>query len=415
MKNKNIATIITIGDELLIGQVVDTNSPWIAQQLNNIGIQVIQRIAIADDASTIISTLDNNILKNNLIILTGGLGPTSDDITKGVLVNYFNDTLELHQPSLDHIKKIFAQKNIDILLERNIQQACVPKKCTILFNKLGTAPGMLFTKNNCTIVSLPGVPNEMKSIFEEELLPVLQKQYVFNKVIHKTLITADIIESNISEILIDFEKNLPPFIKLAYLPNYVLVRLRLSCYEINEEKEIILNNKFVELQNLLKPYIISLEDIPLEKIIADKLTQKGLTISTAESCTGGYISHLLTKHPGSSKFFIGSIVCYNNDIKVSQLEVPKTLIETKGVVSIETVEIMAKSILKKFKSDYSIAISGILGPTGETPDKPIGMVCIAVADKNSIQSKTIYLKYNREKNIELTSMFTLNLLRKMIS
>ena len=410
----HFATILTIGDELLIGQVFDTNSTWIAQQLNLLGYQIKQRIAIADNKMDIIQSLENIIPHNHLIIITGGLGPTNDDITKIVLSEFFQSNLQLHTPTLQHIQDLFLQRNKTVLLERNIQQAYLPESCIIIKNRLGTAPGMLFKKNNCTIIALPGVPYEMKTIFKEELIAHIALPQNSCAILHKTLITADIVESHLAEILIDFEKNLPTNIKLAYLPNHFLVRLRLSCYEINDVNSIIFENKWNDLKQLVKPYIISEEDISLEKIIGELLTKHNKTISTAESCTGGYISHLLTKHSGSSTFYIGSLIAYHNHIKKEHLDVTNEILTTVGVVSIEAVEKMATSVLKKFNTDYAIAVSGIMGPTGNTPEKPIGMVCIGIASKNTVVSKTIYLKYDREKNIELTAMYALHFMRKLI-
>ncbi|MCX8480559.1 MAG: molybdopterin-binding protein, partial [Sediminibacterium sp.] len=330
----HFATILTIGDELLIGQVFDTNSAWIAQQLNLLGYQIKQRIAIADNKMDIIQSLESNMGINDLIIITGGLGPTSDDITKMVLNEYFQSKLQLHTPTLNHIQDLFLKRNKTILLERNIQQAYLPDSCKIIQNRLGTAPGMLFKKNNCTIISLPGVPIEMKTIFKEELLPIISLPINSYSIAHKTLITADIVESYLAELLLDFEKNLPANIKLAYLPNHFLVRLRLSCYEINGDNSIILENKWTELIQLVKPYIVSEEDISLEKIIGNLLSQNNKTISTAESCTGGFISHLLTKHSGSSSFYIGSLIAYHNHIKKEHLSVSNEILTTVGVVSI---------------------------------------------------------------------------------
>lgn len=411
------ATIITIGDELLIGQVIDTNSAFIAQELNKIGVVVNHRIAVGDDRQAIIDALDFYSPKSNIIILTGGLGPTADDITKPLLCNYFNGELQLHQPTLKHIEHLFVQvlKRPLPLLERNIKQAEVPSTCTVLKNEIGTAPGMQFTKNGVYYFSLPGVPAEMKLLVKNQVIPAIQQAFHLGYIIHKTLLCGNIGESALAERLVNFEVKLPSNIKLAYLPNYSLVRLRLTGFGDQEDSlEKELDELFFEMQHLVADVMITNKDEAIQDVIAQLLTQNNETLGTAESCTGGYIAHLLTQKSGASNYYKGSIISYHNSAKENILQVSKEILETVGAVSKETVEQMAKTSRKILQTDYSIAVSGIMGPTGGTNEKPVGTVWIAVASSTQIKTKKFVFRWDRERNMMLTAVNAFLLLRELI-
>ncbi len=408
------ASIITIGDELLIGQVIDTNSAWMAQQLNKAGIRVVRRVAVADVWDEIWSALDEEQKQADIILITGGLGPTADDITKPLLCRYFGGHMVIHEEAKQNVLNIFNRLKRP-MIERNLKQAEVPDNCTVLLNKRGTAPGMLFNKDGKVFVSLPGVPHEMMGLMEDDVIPALLIQFQFPSIIHKTLLTAGVGESFLAELIIDFETALPAHIKLAYLPNYGMVRLRLSATGFNKpavENEI--EQLFEDLQLLVKDYLVTNTDEPMQNVVGKLLSAKEKTMCTAESCTGGYIAHLLTSIPGASKFYDGSIVSYSYQAKEDLLQVDKTLLELKGAVSEEIVIQMAKGALQNIKSDFVIAVSGIMGPDGGLPDKPVGTVWIAVGNKEDILTQKLSFRFNRQRNIELTATNALNLLRKFI-
>ncbi|MBL7703004.1 MAG: CinA family nicotinamide mononucleotide deamidase-related protein [Ferruginibacter sp.] len=408
------ASIITIGDELLIGQVIDTNSAWMAQELNKSGIRVARRVAVGDVWDEIWTALDEEQKYADIILITGGLGPTADDITKPLLCKYFGGKMIVDEAAKQNVLDIFNKLNRPII-ERNLKQAEVPDVCTVLQNKRGTAPGMWFVKNEKVFVSLPGVPHEMKDLMTDDVIPRLVKQFKFPTIIHKTLLTAGVGESFLAELIKDFEEKLPAHIKLAYLPNYGMVRLRLTAtgFDAAEtEKEI--DNLFETLKLLVSDYLVTDIDEPVENVVGKLLIAKGKTMCTAESCTGGYIAHLITSITGSSKFYNGSVVSYSYEAKEDLLQVDKNILETRGAVSEEIVLQMAKGALKHLKSDYVIAVSGIMGPGGGTPDKPAGTVWIAVGNKESLQAQKFYFRFDRSRNIQLTAMNALNFLRKFI-
>lgn len=412
---KKFAGIITIGDELLIGQVIDTNSSWMAQQLNQAGILVNSRMAVGDNREAIWKALDSMIEENDLVLITGGLGPTADDITKPLLCDYFGGKMVMHQETLDHVTNIFEHVLKRPMIERNTLQAMVPDVCTVLKNEKGTAPGMLFEKNNTKIIAMPGVPHEMKWIMLNHVLPNIPEWYNTGYIVHKTLLTAGIGESFLAEKIKDIEESLPEYIKLAYLPNYGMVRLRLSAWgsdKIALEKD--LDNYFNQLKTKASLYLVTDQDETMEQVVGRLLTSRNQTLATAESCTGGYIAHLLSKHAGSSVFFKGSIVAYANIIKEELLDVPHETLITVGAVSKETVTQMVQEVRVKMNSDYAIAVSGIMGPGGATAEKPVGMVWIAVASKASTVVKEFHFRFDRERNIGLTAINALNLLRQMI-
>ena len=408
------ASIITIGDELLIGQVIDTNSAWMAQELNKAGIRVVRRVAVGDVWDEIWTALDEEQKQADIILITGGLGPTADDITKPLLCKYFDGKMIVDEGAKQNVIEIFAKLNRPII-DRNLKQAEVPDVCTVLLNKRGTAPGMLFNKNGKVFVSLPGVPHEMKGLMTDDVIPILVKQFQFPTIIHKTLLTAGVGESFLADLIQDFEEALPKYIKLAYLPNYGMVRLRLTATGFNAaETQNEVQQLFDTLKALVAEYLVTDVDEPMENVVGKLLSAKGKTMCTAESCTGGYIAHLITAIPGSSKFYDGSVVSYSYQAKEDLLQVDKTTLETKGAVSEEIVIQMAKGALQNIKSDYVIAVSGIMGPDGGMPDKPTGTVWIAVGNKDNIQAQKLYFRFDRTRNIQLTAMNALNLLRKFI-
>jgi len=409
------ATIITIGDELLIGQVIDTNSAFIAQALLKIGIPVTSRIAVGDNKSDIINALDTASLKTKIVILTGGLGPTADDITKPLLNEYFGGKMIIHQPSLDHITHIFETIHKRPMIDRNRKQAEVPDVCEVLFNEKGTAPGMLFKKEGVYYFSLPGVPHEMKWLIEHQVIPVIQKAFTSHYIAHKTLLTAGIGESFLAEHIANFENALPASIKLAYLPNIGMVRLRLTGSGQDEkvlDKELTI--QFEALKKAVNEYLVTDADETMEMVVGNLLKHKKQTVSTAESCTGGYIGHLLSKNAGSSQFYTGGIISYDNRIKTEFLDVPTEILQTVGAVSKEAVEQMAIAVREKMNTDYAISVSGIMGPSGQTDEKPLGMVWVGVANRDKVVSKVFYLRFDRLRNIEVTANQAINLLRLLI-
>ncbi len=408
-------SIITIGDELLIGQVIDTNSAWMAQLLNRSGIRVARRIAVGDVWDEIWKALDEESKHADIILITGGLGPTADDITKPLLCKYFSGKMIVDDGALQNVINIFTNILKRPIIERNLKQAEVPDNCKVLLNKRGTAPGMWFEKGGKIFVSMPGVPHEMKGMMQDDVIPLLNNYFQFPHIAHRTLLTAGVGESYIADMIEDFEKALPKHIKLAYLPNYGMVRLRLSSSgsEIHStEDEIQLY--FIKLQELVKDYLVTNEDEPMQQVVANLLKAKNQTISTAESCTGGYIAHLLTQKSGASAYYSGSIISYSYKAKESLLDVNHSVLELKGAVSEEVVIQMAKGALNTLKTDFTIAVSGIMGPDGGMKDKPVGTVWIAVGNFEQIVTEKFTFNFDRTRNIELTATFALNMLRKFI-
>ncbi|MDE3251904.1 MAG: competence/damage-inducible protein A [Bacteroidota bacterium] len=412
---KVFATIITIGDELLIGQVIDTNSAFIAQELNKAGILVRHRLAVGDNWEDIWEALDTESRHASLIIITGGLGPTADDITKPLLCEYFGGKMIVDQPTLDHVTHIFEQILKRPMIERNAKQAEVPDVCTVLKNEKGTAPGMLFQKEGRIYVSLPGVPHEMKWLMTNQVIPRLPQYFQTGFVEHRTLLTAGVGESFLAEMIREIEEALPAHIKLAYLPNYGMVRLRLSAFGWDKQKlSEEIEAQFAIFKNAVKEYLVTDQDIPMEQVVAQLLLARGKTLATAESCTGGYIAHLLTSHPGASAYYQGSVVSYANEIKQRVLSVSADTLATDGAVSEATVQQMAGAVLKIMQTDYAIAVSGVMGPDGGTKEKPVGMVWIAVASRETTKTQLFSFRFDRRRNIELTATNALNLLRIFI-
>jgi nicotinamide-nucleotide amidase len=413
MKNIN-ASIITIGDELLIGQVIDTNSAWIAQQLNRAGIAVTKRIAVGDDADEIWNTLESETQHADVVLITGGLGPTSDDITKQLLCKYFDGKMIVDKGALENVKFLFEKIYHKPISEVNLKQAEVPDVCEVIQNKRGSAPGMVFQKHGTIFISMPGVPYEMQGIMED-VIPMLEKRFALPAIIHRTILTAGIGESALAEMIKDFEAQLPSEIKPAYLPNYGMVRLRLTTSgfeKANTEK--VINEQFEQLKELVKNYMVTDKDETMQEVLGNILSKNKKTISTAESCTGGAIASLITSVPGSSAYYQGSIVSYSYDIKETLLNVKKETLEKYGAVSEETVKEMLSGLLDQMKTDFGIAVSGIMGPDGGTAEKPVGTVWVAVGNKEKQFVQKLKQRFERKKNIEVTSVMALNMMRKFI-
>lgn len=410
------ASIITIGDELLIGQVIDTNSAWMAQQLNKAGIRVCRRVAVGDAWDEIWNALDEESKHADIILITGGLGPTADDITKPLLCKYFNGKLVVNEAAMENVKYLFEKVfRRPISSDRNLKQAEVPDTCTVIQNKRGTAPGMWFEKDGKVYMSMPGVPHEMQGMMTTDVIPLLVKKFNVANIAHRTLLTFGIGESMLADLIQDFEEALPSHIKLAYLPNYGMVRLRLT--SIGDDKAAIekeIDEHFSLLQEKVKDYLVTNEDEPMQDVVAKLLKRYKKTVSTAESCTGGYIASLITAKPGASEYYNGSVVSYSYKAKEDLLTVDKTVLETLGAVSEEVVTQMAKGAIENLKTDYTIAVSGIMGPGGGTDDKPIGTVWVAVGSSQKISTHKFQFRFDRERNIILTATNALNLLRKLI-
>lgn len=400
------ASIITIGDELLIGQVIDTNSAWMAQELNKIGVWVHRRVAVGDVWDDIWKALDTEGATSDVILMTGGLGPTADDITKPLLCKYFGGKMIMHEETLAHVTYLFEQvfKRPMPLLEINRRQAEVPDVCTVLKNDVGTAPNMLFEKSGKLFISMPGVPHEMKFAVEKHVLPLLKQRFDLPYIGHRTLLTAGIGESMLADRIKDFENSLPQNIKLAYLPNYGMVRLRLTAQGEQAQTEKLLDDTFNTLKKEVKDVMAIDEDISFEVLLGRLLKERGRTVSTAESCTGGHIAHLITTVAGSSDYFKGSVVSYDNSIKENVLHVSDETLSRAGAVSEDTVREMANGVLQLMQTDYAVAVSGIMGPGGGSAEKPVGTVWVAVGNAEKIQTKKMHFRFDRNRNIELTAI-----------
>ena len=409
--SKVSCSIITIGDEILYGHILDTNSKWLSQELNIIGVKILEKKSIGDEYSQIMDSIKNSLSNYDITILTGGLGPTNDDITKNCLNDYFKSKLIYHEKTLNHIKKIFLKRNLEFTV-KNKNQALVPDTCKVLHNKFGTAPGMVFKDENKILISLPGVPFEMKSLFEDECKKVIYDNFNLPKIFHRIIKTVGIGESWLSDLIQEWENNLDENLKLAYLPSIGRVKLRLTGF--GDDKKIIksiIRKEEKKLIPIIDKYVYGYDSDELEKIIGNLLKSKNKNLSIAESCTGGYVSNLITSVPGSSKYFKGSLIAYSNEVKIEELGVSPEKIIDFGAVSKEVVEEMAKNIRKKFKTSIGIASSGIAGPDGGTKDKPVGTVWVAYSDEKITVSKKLNLTERRDVNIILSSINLLNLLR----
>ncbi|MCT8340081.1 competence/damage-inducible protein A [Flavobacteriaceae bacterium TK19130] len=411
------AEIVTIGDEILIGQIVDTNSAYISKALNKIGIQVHQITSIQDEREHILTALQDAEKRVDLVLVTGGLGPTKDDITKQTFCEYFNDSLVESEEVLQHIKHIFATYVKREPLPSNLQQAMVPSKATILKNAHGTAPGMWFEKGDTVFVSMPGVPYEMKHMLRQEVFPRVTERFKRPHIYHKTLLTYGLGESAVADRIEDWENNLPSDIKLAYLPSLGRVRLRLSSKGTDEEAlKKAVDSKMEELRQMLTDIAVGYEDeTSLVGRIAARLEQNGQTLSVAESCTGGAIASEITEVPGSSAYFSGGLIPYKTERKTTILGVDKTLIEKHNVVSAEVAEAMAVQCAKLFETDYAISTTGIAGPTKGDGEDEVGTVFIGIATPEGVSSSEHSFGNARERVIRKTVNKALELLLKEIS
>ncbi len=406
-----VAEIITIGDEILIGQTVDTNSNFIASQLSALGIMIRQINAISDNPEHIVATLANAEKYADIIIITGGLGPTRDDLTKKTLADYFGMKLELDRAVLAHVESLLGGRGVEMnILNKN--QALVPNGAVVFPNKVGTAPGLLFQKNEKYFVALPGVPFEMVHLIKEQVLPFLVKLMDEVVVVHSTVMTIGLPESTLAEMLTEWEDNLPSYIKLAYLPSPTALKLRLSASGKSRaliEKEV--QDHIGQLKNIIPNNIFSYVDEPIEVTVGNLMLNNNITLSVAESCTGGNIAHLITSVAGSSNYFKGGVVAYSNEAKIDLVGVNPQTIERYGAVSSEVVAELAVGCKQIFETDYAIAISGIAGPGGGTSEKPVGTTWMAIAGPHGVITEQFQFKDNRERNIIRASVRALNLLR----
>jgi nicotinamide-nucleotide amidase len=407
------ASILTVGDEILIGQIIDTNSSYIAQRLGEQGISISEMRSTGDTCEAITGALDELFTACDLAIITGGLGPTKDDITKHTLTGYFGATrMVVHEPTLQHVTELLSKRGI-ALGELNRNQALVPDVCEVLLNLSGTAPGMWFEKDGKVAVSLPGVPYEMEYLMTNEVIPRLKKRFALGKVYHKNIITTGIPESTLAETIAAWENNLPPYLRLAYLPSLAGVRLRLSCYTADAHADVVgeVAERVGLLQTLIPSHIVGYDDDTLVGVVGRLLKACGATLSTAESCTGGQIAAMLTAQPGASTYFKGSVVAYSNDVKVKALGVLPSDTERHGAVSQAVVEQMALGAQRTLQTDYAVATSGVAGPDGGTPEKPVGTVWIAVATPQKVTSRKLNFGGDRERTIFRASYSALNMLR----
>jgi nicotinamide-nucleotide amidase len=408
------AEIITIGDELLIGQVVDTNSAWLGQMLNKHNIRIHRINSISDSREEIFSQLKDCLQRSELIIITGGLGPTKDDITKKTLVDYFNMGWRIDEQVLQQLTEFYKSRGRE-MFEVNKLQAHLPDGCKTLINEWGTAPGMWFDVDGKVVISMPGVPYEMKNIFEFRALPLLAEKFSQPKLVHKTIVTINVPESMLAKQIEDIEDALPGYIKLAYLPNWNMVRLRLTGTQ-KGEKDILeeINDFSRQICERVGDAVVATEDLNMAEILFHSLSSKNKTLSIAESCTGGYISHQMTLIPGASKVFVGSVISYSNSVKHHQLGVENTLFETVGAVSEQVVEQMVQGVRERLQTDYAIAVSGIAGPGGGSAEKPVGTVVIGVCSATETVVKTYHFIGDRMNVIGRSGNMAFDMLRKLL-
>ena len=405
--------LISIGDELLIGQTVNTNAAWLGEQLNLLGYKVVAGVVIPDDENAILNALDESSIKADLIVITGGLGPTKDDITKHTLCDYFDTKLERNFVIEQQIVDYFNSRQLPIL-QTNKDQALIPSACELLPNSRGTASGMWFEKDEKIFISLPGVPYEMKGIITEIVIPKLLKRSNDDRIlVHKTIRTHGMGESFLAEVIKNWEDKLShDDIKLAYLPSPGIVKLRLSLLGKNQKAIILkLEEHIQHLKKIIPNQIYGYEDDTMEGVVGQLLSEKNETVATAESCTGGAVAKMITSVSGSSAYFEGSIISYSNQIKINQLQVEEKTLNKYGAVSQQVVEQMAIGVRRNLNTHYGLATSGIAGPTGGTSEKPVGTIWIATAGPNGVKSKKLNLGYSRERNIHVTSLSVLNMLR----
>jgi nicotinamide-nucleotide amidase len=405
------AELLTIGDEILFGQITDTNSQWMSQQLSDIGIKVIRKTSVGDQEEEILNAFAEAEKRADVILITGGLGPTSDDLTKPCLSQYFNSPLVMNEKALQEVTAFFKSRGRE-LTELNRQQAALPAACEKIANPVGTAPGMWFDRGNKIFMSMPGVPHEMKRMMRDHVLPRLKNKFELPVIHHQVIRTIGQGESFLAEKIANWEKALPAHIKLAYLPSLGEVKLRLTCYgESFEKLKEEANHQTQLLVDRIGSYIYGYGEDPIEVAIGKLLSEKNLTLSIAESCTGGNVSRMITSVPGSSSYFQGSIIPYSYEIKMAQLGIKPETLQEYGAVSEQTIVEMATNVRQRFSTTIGVATSGIAGPGGATPEKPVGTVWIAYADEQRVITKKLQLSTERHLNIQLASMAVLNLIR----
>ncbi|MFA8298946.1 MAG: competence/damage-inducible protein A [Hyphomicrobiales bacterium] len=408
------ANIISIGDELLIGQVVNTNAAWMGKELTKAGIEINKTLTISDTKEAIINTLQASKSEVDIILITGGLGPTKDDITKQTLCELFNSKLVLNSDALDNIERIFSGRNLP-LTDLNKQQAYIPDKAKYIENIYGTAPGMWIEEDNKIFISMPGVPYEMKSVMEKHIIPKLKEKFDLGFIIHKTVMTHGIGESFLSEIIEDWEDSLSGNMSLAYLPQPGMVRLRITARGTDKEKlEKLIDHKINQLYDLIPQYIFGQDEDKLQNVIGELLKSNKQTIATAESCTGGFIAHLITSTAGSSAYYKGSVIAYSNEIKNKLLNVSADDLDKHGAVSEKVAIAMANGVRKAINTDFAIATTGIAGPDGGSEEKPVGTVWIAIASPKKTIAKCFSFGRNRESNIKRTANASLNMIRTIL-
>ena len=407
-----LAEIITIGDEILIGQVVDTNSAFLAAELNKVGIRVGQITSISDQRNPILTALDEAAKRAGLVVITGGLGPTSDDITKQTLADYFHTKLALKKEVLDHIRTLLAARGVEVN-DRNIRQAELPESCRLLHNASGTAQGMWFEKKGTVFISLPGVPYEMESIMKDYALPQIKEFFHLPPLRHITVLTHGLAESAMAMKIEPWEKALPASVRLAYLPSPGILRLRLSCFDPERKNgPELVTEELAKLRRLISEYIFGYDNDTIEEVTGRLLREKKRTLAVAESCTGGKIASLITSVPGCSDYFLGSVTAYSNTSKCAILGVNQASIQSHGAVSQAVVEEMARGARERFGADISIATTGIAGPSGGSVDKPVGTTWIAVATDHIVRSEKFILGEHRGRNISKAAVAALFILRK---
>lgn len=405
------AAILTIGEEILIGQIVDTNSSWMATELNAIGVNVRTILSIGDTKREIQNAVKLLCNQHQVVLVTGGLGPTNDDVTKLALCELFDAQMVVHQPTLEHITQMFSNRGMP-LTDLNAKQAEVPNNCRVLYNPKGTAPAMLFEHEDKLLISMPGVPFEMKAIMEQHVIPVISSRSNGRVVYHKSIQTFGLPESFLAERIASWEANLPKHIALAYLPSPYSIRLRLSGIGSNVDllKEEV-QRLIEQLHTIIPEHIFGYDDDSMAKVVGDLLMDRNATVSLAESCTGGTIAQLITSNSGSSAYFMGGVVAYANQAKENLLNVPAKALQKHGAVSQQVVEAMAANARKIFGSDYAIATSGIAGPTGGTEEKPVGTIWIGIATPGGVFSRMLSFGSDRKRNVIRSSVTALNLLR----
>lgn len=406
------AEIITIGDEILIGQIVDTNAAYIAQRLNAVGFVVSERSSVGDRAEQIVRSVEESMERSDVVITTGGLGPTKDDITKTTLAKMFGGGMRIDKRVEEHVREMLAARNI-AFNELNRSQAMEPESCKVLFNAHGTAPGMWFEREGKVVISLPGVPFEMRHLMEDEVLPRLKERFDLRQIVHRTLITSGLAESMLAERIAEWEEALPEYLRLAYLPSPNIVRLRLSAYEVDGatvEQEI--EQQFKKLEALIPTHIVGYEGATVQEMVHNMLIENGKTLAVAESCTGGSISSKFTAMAGASAYFLCGVTAYANEVKRDLLGVDASLLEKYGAVSEQVARAMAEGVRRISGADYAVATTGIAGPTGGSPEKPVGTVWFAVASERGTEAMMRISGTDRGQIIDRATAYAIEMLYK---